>query len=145
MSNTPRPSTAASMVAKSSSVNTMSVASFMTRCHCAHRDANVGLTQGRGVADAVAGHRDDVPLACNAHQPRLRSRPGKHAIIHGLVLVQALSAASFGTRQDRACRRFSWSAKPHLVAVAVPRVVTNHFYPMPLVAGRHRRCRGRSW
>ena len=28
----------------------------------AHRDADVGAPQGRGVVDAVAGHRDDLGL-----------------------------------------------------------------------------------
>jgi hypothetical protein len=33
----------------------------------AHRDANVGLLQSRGIVDRVAGHRDDQPLAL--HDP----------------------------------------------------------------------------
>ena len=34
----------------------------------AHRDADVGLGQRRGIVDAVAGHRDDVPAGAQLAQ-----------------------------------------------------------------------------
>ena len=34
---------------------------------CAHRDADVGGTQRRGVVDAVAGHADDLAVGLAAH------------------------------------------------------------------------------
>ena len=62
LSNTPRPSsTAASIVAKSSSVSTMSAASLATSVPLAsHRDTDVGLLQRGCVVDAVTGHGHDV-------------------------------------------------------------------------------------
>ena len=62
LANVARPcSTAATMVAKSSSSRTRSAASRATSVpERAHGDADVGLLQGRAVVDAVAGHGDDV-------------------------------------------------------------------------------------
>ncbi len=81
----------------------------------AHRDTNVGLTQGRGVVDAVAGRRRACWPAMAPTQLLPGRNPGKHAgCIPGLRVLVCAQRGQLGSVGTEPAAGSVLSAKPHL-------------------------------
>ena len=88
-------------------VGRWSLPAWRPRCHVSHRDADVCGAEGRGVVDAVTGHRHDFALASQRFdQPVLvvGAGPGEHVRRCGECVEL------FGRRRGRGRRPWrSWS------------------------------------